>query len=326
MNRPRILVVGSLVMDLIVQSDRFVRDGETILGSTFCMASGGKGANQAVQAARLGAQVTMVGCVGEDDFGDKMIASLHEAGVDVSHIRKTRHVSSAVGNVQISANAAGTQNRIVVIPGANMALCKEDIAFLKVEMSNYDMLMLQLEIPMEVNLESACIARVAGVPVMLNPAPAAQLSESLLRNVTYLSPNENEAALLSGIEAGDEAGVRSASGKLFMAGADNVIITRGEAGSALRNSRGITFCPCVRCDDTKDPTAAGDSFVAAFCVGVCSGLEAKDALLFAAYAASITVSRMGAQPSLPRLDEVVEKMRNASNPLANFFGKADKTK
>ena len=151
MRKPRILVVGSLVMDLIVSTSRFPAKGETVIGLDYTTATGGKGANQAVQAARLGAEVTMVGCVGDDDFGRALVQSARNAGVDVSHIRVTKDACSAIGNVQIERAETGTNNRIIVVPGANQCIRPEDVAFLKEGIAGYDMVILQFEIPMAIN-------------------------------------------------------------------------------------------------------------------------------------------------------------------------------
>lgn len=317
MNRkPRILVVGSFVMDLIVRADRFVQPGETILGTGFSTASGGKGANQAMQAALLGAQVSMVGCVGKDDFGRQMLASLRGAGVDVSHVTVTDRVSSAVGNVQIACQGGETQNRIVVFPGANMAITPEDVAFLKDGVQDFDLVMLQLEIPMEINALVASYAHAKGVPVMLNPAPSAPLEDSLLRCLTYFSPNEHEAADYVGFPLRDETDVRRAVRALAARGVQHTLITRGENGSALSDQGNVTLCPCVPCEHVADPTAAGDSYVGAFCFGVAAGLTLGQAMTLASHTASITVSRMGAQPSLPTLDMVLELMRRTGTDTA----------
>lgn len=185
---PRILVVGSFVMDLIVSAPRFPQSGETVLGSGYQTAPGGKGANQAVQAARLGAQVTMVGKVGDDAFGRQLVDSARQAGVDVSRVIVSRETFSAIGNVQLEVCQGRTANRIIVVPGANMTIVPEEVAFLKEEIAKFDLVILQLEIPMEINLLVASYARAKGVPVMLNSAPAAPLSPELMPLLTYISP------------------------------------------------------------------------------------------------------------------------------------------
>ena len=318
MKKPEILVVGSFVMDLIVRAERFVNAGETILGLDYHTASGGKGANQAVQAARLGANVTMLGKLGDDAYGREMLDSLNAAGVNTEHVIIDPEAHSAIGNVQIQENKSGTQNRIVVVPGANMRLTVEEVAFLKDDIRRYDLVMLQLEIPMAVNEAVARYAHDAGVPVMLNPAPYAPLPGTLLDNIAYLSPNEHEAADLAGFAVDDEAACLKAIAALGQAHGCAVLITRGEAGSVYGEGGQTVFSPCVRSENVVDPTAAGDSFVAAFCVARCCGLTPSDAMTFANHTASLTVSRMGAQPSLPALETVWAYMEERQADMAVF--------
>ena len=309
LNPPHILVVGSFMMDLIASTQRAPNSGETVVGLKFQTAPGGKGANQAVQCARLGAQVTMVGQVGDDAFGKMMRNTAAASGVDVSHVLVDPKESSGVGHITLEVTEHGAQNRITVCPGANFTITVDDVAWLKDEMPNYDLVMMQFELPMEVVEAVAQWAHDAGVPVMINPAPAAPMSDQLLSCATYLSPNEHEAALLAhhpidvsdGINMEDVAAVS----KAFQdRGVENLIITMGENGCVVAGKNGIHHTPCVRMPHVADPTAAGDSFVAAFCTGLTAGLSQENALAFASHAAAITVSRMGAMPSLPTVDEV----------------------
>jgi len=312
--KPKILVVGSFVMDLIVSTSRVPNEGETVIaGLSFKTASGGKGANQAVQAAKLGADVTFVGKVGNDSFGKEMIAAVSAAGVNTEFVLTDNEVSSGVGNIILECKPGQkTKNRIIVVPGANMTITPEEVSFLKDAIKNYDMVMLQLEIPMEINELVTSYAYDAGVPVMLNSAPSAPLSPELLKKLTYISPNEHEAADLTGITikgnngALDLAAVDKAASKLLEMGVKNVIITLGSNGVAFKNSETFVYKPCVDIVEVADPTAAGDSFVGAFCTAVASGKSHNDALDYANYAATLTVSRMGAQPSLPSCEEVEE--------------------
>lgn len=314
LRKPNILVVGSFMMDLIASAPRVPDLGETVIGTSFRTAPGGKGANQAVQCARLCANVTMAGCVGGDSFGKKLLQTASSSGVDISHVKISPENSSGVGNIQLQVSESGTQNRILVVPGANYDLTPEDLNWLKDEIGSYDLVMLQLELSMEVTKFTAACAREAGVPVMLNPAPAAPLDNDLLSCITYLSPNEHEAALLSGLtlhtdESGaDKEDLSRMIHQLRSKGVGNVIVTLGSNGAVCANDSGIQYTPCVNLLNVKDPTAAGDSFVAAFCTGVTAGLSVKEALDFASYTAAITVSRMGAMPSLPTLNEVRELM------------------
>lgn len=306
--KPRILVVGSLVMDLIVTTERFCGAGETVIGKDFSTAPGGKGANQAVQAARLGAEVTMVGKVGNDDFGRRLIGSLRESGVNTDYIFTADGISSSVGNVQIQKNAQGTENRIIVVPGANFALTKDDVAFLEERIGDYDLVILQHEIPSEVNLSVAAFARAGNVPVMLNPAPSAAIPPEMIPSITFISPNEHEAEDISGVKPEDRDSVLLAVSRLHSMGFGNVLITLGGNGCVFSDGRDAVFSPAMERVSVVDPTAAGDSFIGAFCTAVAAGVSIRDALVFSNRTAAITVSRMGAQTSLPTLDEVIAGM------------------
>ena len=309
MRTANILVVGSFVMDMIVTTPRFPEQGETVLGSHYSTASGGKGANQAVQAARLGAQVTMVGKVGRDAFGDAMLKSVGDSGVNVDWVLKSETEPSAVGNVQIEVRNGQTNNRIIVVSGANMAITPEDVAFLKEKIADYDLVMLQMEIPMEINCIVAQYAHDKGVPVMMNSAPFAQPPQELLKNITYISPNEHEAALLTGIKIEADEDICRALRAIREMGVRNALITLGSRGAAYLSEAGeMLIAPAAKHLKVLDPTAAGDSFVGAFCTAICFGMEIGQALTFANYTAGLTCCRMGAQPSLPSLNEVFDLM------------------
>lgn len=309
LRKPNILVVGSFMMDLIASTRRAPNSGETVVGLKFQTAPGGKGANQAVQCARLGAHVTMVGQVGDDAFGKIMTDTAAASGVDVSHVSVDPNESSGVGHITLEVTEHGAQNRITVCPGANFTLTVEDVAWLKDEIGKYDLVMMQFELPMEVIEAVAQWAHDAGVIVMVNPAPAAPMSEKLLACTTYLSPNEHEAALLANHPIDVSNGINMEDvdivSKAFQArGVENLIITMGENGSIVAGKNGIHHTQCVKMEHVADPTAAGDSFVAAFCTGLTAGLPQGEALAFASHTAAITVSRMGAMPSLPTVEEV----------------------
>ena len=313
--KPRIFVVGSFVMDVIATTERIPPSGQTVYGKEFHMAPGGKGANQALQCARLGADVTMMGCVGDDLFGEMLLETPRAAGVDISRVVVHKGVTSGVGHVTLEVTEHTAQNRIVVIPGANRTLTVDEVAWVKDEISTYDMVLLQLEVPLEVNLAVARWAKEAGVPVMLNPAPATELDDELLSLVTYLTPNEQEASMETHLPLGtDERGLKKddlqkIAAALWSKGVENVIITLGGCGSAVVGADSIRYIPCVRMPHVADPTAAGDSFVGALSVGRSAGLTQEQALAFASHTAAITVSRMGAMPSLPTLEEVLALMR-----------------
>ena len=316
------------MMDLVASARRAPNLGETVIGFAFRTAPGGKGANQAVQAARLGAITDMVGCVGNDSFGREMIEALKSSGVDTNRVKVCEELPSGVGHIEIQDGPEGVQNRIIVVPGANYDLKPADLEWLKEGIKSYDMVIMQLELEMETIEYVARLAHDAGVPVMLNPAPAAALSDELLSCVTYLTPNETEAAILTGVKTDAEGrlvedNLKEAASVLMSKGVENVIITLGDQGAALCSEDGVQIIPCVKMIDVKDPTAAGDSFVGGFCAGISAGLSMQEALQLAVHTAAITVCGYGAIPSLPTLDqvEVLMKERNfteLNNKLNNL--------
>ncbi|MBO4358818.1 MAG: ribokinase [Erysipelotrichaceae bacterium] len=316
MNKPKILIVGSLGMDFTFSTNVFPNEGETIIGTSFKTAPGGKGANQAVQVARLGADTTMVGKLGKDANGEELLRTIDEAGIHREKLLFDEEVPTQVADIILEeAEGKDTKNRIIIIQGANMTIRPEEVEFLKEDVKNYDMVILQLEIPMEINEIVAKYAYDAGVPVMLNSAPSAPLSDELLSHLTYISPNEHEAKDITGVEIryeGDEVNmddVRKACEVLREKGVKNALITLGGSGAALLNDDGFFHYPCVKGLNVVDPTAAGDSFVGAFCTAVCLGFDMEKVLCFANHVAALTVCGFGAMPSLPTLDRVIDLMK-----------------
>lgn len=316
LKKPKILVVGSLIMDLIAATHRMPRAGETVIGDSFHMAPGGKGANQAVQCARLGAQTAMAGCVGNDFFGAELLKATKDSGVDISRISIANGVPSGVGHIELDCSGESVQNRIIVCPGANHVIDVAAIEWLKDEISAYDVVMMQFELPMELIVAVAELAASAGTMVMINPAPAATIPDRLIECGCWFSPNEHEAAELTGEKIGigadgdiDMNDATCAVEHLHKKGIKNVIITCGENGSVYSDGANLIRKHCVQADAVVDPTAAGDSFVATFCTGIAAGLSAEHALDLAGHAAALTVSRMGAMPSLPNIYQVQNFMR-----------------
>ena len=312
--RPKILIAGSFNMDLTASCTRAPQAGETVIGKKFRTAPGGKGFNQAVQCARLGADVTMVGKVGEDDFGRALLEAAKGEGIDISHVLTDPDEATGIAIITLEETDEGTQNRIVVCPGANFTISAQEIGWLREAVGNYDMVIMQFELSMEIVETIAEWAHETGVPVMVNPAPAAPMSDRLLSAVTFLSPNEHEAAVLTGHSISVENGidyddVRAVADALRERGVKNLIITMGGNGSIAVGESGIHHTECVKMPHVADPTAAGDSFVASFCTVLAAGLPADKALDFASHAAAITVTRMGAMPSLPTITEVQELLR-----------------
>lgn len=313
--QPKILVVGSFVVDQVMTTDVFPKEGQTVVGKAFTKAPGGKGANQAVQMARLGASVTMVGGLGNDANGRDMMQACTAAGLDMSHVVISDDTPTGCAVIILQKIDGAMQNRIIVYPGANMALTAEDVAFLREDVANYDIVVLQLEIPMEINCIVAKYAHDKGVPVFLNTAPYAPLPDSIMPYLTYVCPNETEAESLTGIaipRSGNTADLdtaKKAADVIQGQGAKNVLITLGAAGAVLYGDGGEYYSPCAKGITAVDPTAAGDSFIGGFAYALTSGMNTEDALRFANHTAALTVSRMGAIPSLPTLEEVEKLLK-----------------
>jgi ribokinase len=310
---PYIVVVGSLNMDLVIRTPRFPGPGETIIGSAFHTIPGGKGANQAVAAAKLGARVSMVGRVGDDAFGAQQLANLSQLGIDVSHVR--RDPKAATGVALIVLDEQG-QNSIILAPGANMRLTLADLEAAEDVLASAAILVLQLEIPQEVVEQAIKVARAHGVIVLLNPAPARQLPPTLLNQVDVLIPNESETALLTGTEVDDIESARRAVAKLRAAGVGTVILTLGGRGALLLEGQKATHVPGYRVD-VVDTTAAGDAFVGGFAVGLAEGQDLAEAVRFANAAGALAVTKLGAQPSLPTRSEVEAFLRNRQEGIGD---------
>ena len=291
----RIVVVGSINMDLVVRSPHLPLPGETILGSGFNTFPGGKGSNQAVAAARLGAPVAMIGCVGQDAFGDAMLETLEADQVDVSGIRRDDGAPTGVALITVDDRG---ENTIVVASGANMRITPEDVEAHEALFANASVLLLQLEIPLAASRRAMDLALRHGLKVVLNPAPAQPLSAEFLSGVDVLVPNEGELLRLSG-----EQKMEAAVQRMWASGVGSLLVTLGEKGALLVNQAGELRVPAfpVKAVDT---TAAGDAFLGAFAVSLAGGLPAEQAARWACAAAAIAVTRPGAQPSLPRRPEV----------------------
>jgi len=304
---PKIIVAGSLNMDLCVETPRMPAMGETILGGGFFTSPGGKGANQAVAAAKLGAEVTMLGRAGSDTFGTQLIDNLRANGVDTAHIRVTEEAPAGVAVILLQ----GGDNCIIVDPGANALLTPEDIGESEAAIAAADVLVLQLEIPLPAARRAMEIARAHGVKVLLNPAPAQRLPADFLALADILTPNESECALLTGLPCYTlEQAERAARALLQpavpgVADTTRVAVTLGGDGVMYNEGVRMVHKPAlpVRVIDT---TAAGDSFTGALAVSLAGGAGFPEAVDFALAVAALTVTRRGAQESLPSLAEVAE--------------------
>ena len=303
--RAKIAVVGSLNMDLVVRTPHMPVPGETVIGGDFRTIPGGKGANQAVAAARLGAEVAMIGRVGDDDFGRAQLRNLGELGIDATHV--IEDPEAATGIALITLDASG-QNSIVLASGANMHLTTEDINAAQGAILQSDVLVLQLESPLAAVAYAIDMAHAKGVEVILNPAPAQPLAKETLAKVDYLIPNESETALLTGIEVADINNAKAAAECLRGEGVGTVVLTLGDRGAFLVSATESIHVPGYKAE-VVDTTAAGDAFVGGFAVALAQGQNLAQAVRYANAAGALAVTRLGAQPSLPTRREVEEFMR-----------------
>ena len=290
MSKGNILVIGSSNTDMTIRASRLPAPGETILGGEFKMGRGGKGANQAVAAKRLGGNVTFVCKVGNDVFGNESVQAYAAEGMDISRILRSEKPS---GTALIMVDGSG-ENCISVAPGANGDISVEDIRSIADLIRSASYLILQLEIPVAAVVEAAHIAHEAGVCVILNPAPATKLPESIFADIDILTPNQTETAILTGISDDPDKAVA----RLAELGVGRIVMTRGSKGSAVYENGKCTLVDACKVN-AIDATAAGDTFCGALCVGLSEGLDLVEAARFATRASALTVQKMGAQESIP---------------------------
>jgi len=296
----KIVVIGSSNTDMVVKTSRFPKPGETILGGTFFMFAGGKGANQAVAAARMGGEVVFVAKVGDDIFGKQAIEGFQNEKINTNYI--STDAEKASGTALIIVNEAG-ENNIVVASGSNDTLSEEDILKAKSEIEDAEVVLMQLEIPISSVVFAANLGVKTESKVILNPAPAQDLPQEIYPLLYLITPNETEAGILTGIDVTDDASVAEAAQVLLDKGVRNVIITLGERGAYFKNEYQAFFMetPLV---DAVDTTAAGDIFNGTLAVALAYKKDWRSAVELACKAAAISVTRMGAQASAPYLDEI----------------------
>lgn len=298
--RSRILVVGSSNTDMVIKTKHLPRPGETVLGGTFFMNPGGKGANQAVAIARLGGQVSFICKTGSDIFGHQSQMLFEEEGIDTSYILSDSKNPSGVALITVDEHA---ENCIVVASGANANLLPADITKAEEAIDQADIVLMQLEIPMETVEYVAELAFRKNKKVILNPAPAHPLSANLLRHLYAITPNETEAEMISGVKITDEASAIEAARVLAGMGVQHIIITLGSKGALSYYKGEIVFVPAYKVE-AVDTTAAGDVFNGAFTVALSEGRSLPEAVRFACKASAISVTRVGAQASAPYRNEV----------------------
>jgi ribokinase len=294
---PNILVAGSLNADLVVRTPRFPQPGETLSGEDLHVIPGGKGANQAVAAARHGAQVSMLGRVGQDNFGDFLLENLKSNEVDTEYVRR---FEASTGTAIIVVDSSG-QNSIVLSPGANGQVTEQDMQ--DASFSDFKLLLLQLEIPTPAVVAAAQRARQNGLRVILNPAPARELPEELIALTDYLIPNESELGLLSGMEVQDIPSAERAARSLLERGVGTTIVTLGSQGALIVTGEQVTHVESFKVD-VVDTTAAGDSFIGGFAYKLLESQDLQEAVRYGCACGALAVTQFGAQPSLPTNEEV----------------------
>lgn len=295
----KIIVIGSANTDMVIKCKTLPLPGETILGGIFFMNAGGKGANQAVAAARSGGNVTLVTKVGNDIFGKQTMEGLQNENIDIRYVFIDEKAPS--GTALIIVNAEG-ENCIAVAPGANTNLLPADIEKVK-DLALAEIILLQLEIPMQTIRAVVKMAKENGQKIVLNPAPAQPLDNELLDSLFLITPNESEAAFITGIEVTDEASAAEAASVLLHKGVQNVIITLGKQGAYFKN-KNEAFKINALSVKALDTTAAGDTFSGALTVAITEKMDWKKAIQFAVEAAALSVTRMGAQASIPYRKEL----------------------
>lgn len=295
-----IVVVGSSNTDMIIKVPHVPVPGETIIGGTFSTAAGGKGANQAVAAARAGGDVTFVARVGEDMFGQKAKDGFVKDNINVDHVLNDKDAPSGVALIFVGEDG---ENSIAVASGANANLSPSDVEAASDAISSADILIMQLETPLETVQKAAMIASENGVKVILNPAPACELSDDILSHVSILTPNESEAELLTGIKVESEKDAGAAADALMAKGIETVVVTMGAKGAFVvtADSKESVSGFSVK---AVDATAAGDVFNGTLAVGMAEGKPLKEAVRFANAAAALSVTKLGAQPSAPTRQEI----------------------
>jgi len=298
--KPYILVVGSSNTDMVVKAGHLPVPGETILGGTFIMTAGGKGANQAVAAARLGGKVVFIVKIGDDIFGKQAVQLFKDEGIDTNYIITDSENPSGVALIMVDAKG---ENCISVASGANAALKPADLQKAEHLIKGAGLILMQLEIPVETVEYVINMAAANNVKVVLNPAPACTLSDELLSKVAIITPNETEAEMLTGIKVTDRQGAELAARALAAKGIGKVIITMGAQGALLLHDNTCHFFPAPVCQ-AVDTTAAGDVFSGALVVAILEGKSILEAVPFACQAAALSVCKMGAQASAPYRDEL----------------------
>ena len=296
----KICVIGSLNMDLVVNVDEMPKKGQTLIGSSFKEVPGGKGANQAVAIARLGGDINMIGKVGSDSFGKTLIEQLKNDNVDTEYVQ-IENCASGVAMITVDKNA---ENSIVVAPGANFRVLEEDIDKCIDGIKKSDIVVLQLETPLNTIKYALEKSKELGKYTILNPAPAVKLGDEIIRNVDLLTPNETELEILSGVKIETEDDIKKAAHVMIEKGVKELIVTLGSKGSLYINEETMNFKKSYKVE-AIDTTAAGDSYTGALAVAFSKNESIEEAMDFASKVGALSVMKEGAQTSLPTLEDVL---------------------
>jgi ribokinase len=303
---PKVLVIGSSNTDLVVHTPRLPLAGETLLGGTFFTAAGGKGANQAVAAARAGADVTFIARVGQDDYGQQTLSNLAKEHISCEFIIADPDMPSGVAFIVVDEKG---ENSIVVASGANAALSPVQLDAAEHAFLQADICLLQLETPLETVTHAAQLAKQTETPVILNPAPAIQLPKEIWPLLDLITPNETETEILTGIAPKTDQTAQESAQILLDRGVQNVLITLGARGALLVNKEQTLHVPAPQVN-SRDTTAAGDTFNGALACALASGTRLSDAIRFACAAGALTVTKSGAQPSIPTAHLINQLLKN----------------
>ncbi|UOR11421.1 ribokinase [Halobacillus amylolyticus] len=299
MKEPNIVVVGSLNMDIVIEADRAPLEGETIMGNHSSFIPGGKGANQAVALAKLGAQTTLLGTIGDDPFGTSLLRSLKDSGVETGKVKEVDNNPTGIASILLAEG----DNRIVVVPGANDDCLPDDIKEHEELIEKADLVLLQLEIPLATVTTAAKIAKKHGKTVILNPAPARSLPEKLLQNVDYITPNQSELGILSKMDQ-DRFDLQKAMEIVQESGVDHVITTLGSEGAVYKSQESAVKTTPAHQVPVVDTTGAGDAFNAGLSYAIGLGKELSEAVSFASKVSALAVTKFGAQAGMPDRKEV----------------------
>ena len=299
-HNPKVAVVGSFNMDLVIKTERRPQKGETLIGEEFGMFIGGKGANQAIAASRLGADVTMIGRLGADLFGDTFFSEFARENIDTSFVVRDAEAGTGVASPVIDADG---DNSIIIVPRANMRLDVEDVERASHKIADADVLLIQLEVPIESSKRAAEIAQANGVQIILNPAPACELPDSFLGLIDVLVPNEVETEFLTKVMVADDEGARLAAQVLFEKGISTIVLTLGNRGALLLTSQRSQLVPAYNVK-VVDTTAAGDAFCGALATALASGDQIENGVAFANATGALAVTVLGAAPSMPTAEQV----------------------